>query len=86
MNATTPKEKVRQMLDNIRSIRQVRHYTQTYVAAKIGISQNTYSKLELGTTTLPMEYLMQIAAVLGLEPLQLIDGVGVDSVPSLRRC
>ena len=33
---------------NIRKIREFRNYTQDYLAAKLLISQNAYSKIELG--------------------------------------
>ncbi|MES2828603.1 MAG: helix-turn-helix transcriptional regulator [Bacteroidota bacterium] len=57
---------------NIRKIREFRNYTQDYLAAKLGISQNAYSKIELGYSKLTIERLFQIAAVLEVEIMQLI--------------
>lgn len=42
---------------NIRKTREFRNYTQEYLAAKLGISQNAYSKIELGYTKITLERL-----------------------------
>jgi transcriptional regulator with XRE-family HTH domain len=57
---------------NIRKIREFRNYTQDYLAAKLSISQNAYSKIELGYSKLTVERLFQIAAVLDVKVMQLI--------------
>ena len=57
---------------NIRKIREFRNYTQDYLAAKLGISQNAYSKIELGYSKLTLERLFQIAAILEVEVMQVI--------------
>ncbi|MBB5635705.1 transcriptional regulator with XRE-family HTH domain [Pedobacter cryoconitis] len=57
---------------NIRKIREFRNYTQDYLAAKLAISQNAYSKIELGYSKLTVERLFQIAAVLDVKVMQLI--------------
>ncbi|MEO3406001.1 helix-turn-helix transcriptional regulator [Mucilaginibacter sp. CAU 1740] len=80
MNAITPKEKVHLLLGNIRSVRQLKNYTQEYLAVKIGISPKTYRKLEHGAITLTLPYFLQIAEILDLEPMQLIEGHGIDSI------
>ncbi|MDR3694839.1 helix-turn-helix transcriptional regulator [Mucilaginibacter sp.] len=38
--------KTRTIVSNIRKIREFRNYTQDYLAAKLQISQNAYSKIE----------------------------------------
>lgn len=55
------------MAHNIRRVREFRNYTQDYVARKIGISQNAYSKLELGLHKLSLDRLFQIAEVLEVD-------------------
>jgi transcriptional regulator with XRE-family HTH domain len=50
--------------NKIRTIREVRGYSQEYVAAKLNIAQNTYSKLETSQTKMTTEMLEKIAAVL----------------------
>ncbi|CAM4373448.1 Helix-turn-helix [Pedobacter westerhofensis] len=59
--------KVKNVVNNIKRVRKYRNYTQQYVAAKLSISQNTYSKIELGITGLTLECLFQIAVVLDVK-------------------
>ncbi|WP_179415641.1 helix-turn-helix domain-containing protein [Mucilaginibacter sp. E4BP6] len=65
--------KVKAIAANIRNKREYRNYTQEYLAAKLAISQNAYSKIELGYTKITVERLFQIAEVLGFEVADLID-------------
>lgn len=64
--------KTRIVAGNIRKIREFRDYTQDYIAAKLGISQNAYSKIELGYSKLTLERVFQIAAILEVEVVSLI--------------
>ncbi|PST85120.1 XRE family transcriptional regulator [Pedobacter yulinensis] len=57
---------------NIRKIREFRNYTQDYLAAKLDISQNAYSKVELGYSKLTLERLFHIAQILEVDIIQLI--------------
>lgn len=57
---------------NIRKIREYRNYTQDYLAAKMAISQNAYSKIELGYSKITLERLFQIATVLEVDVTGLI--------------
>jgi len=57
---------------NIRKIREYRNYTQDYLAAKLSISQNAYSKIELGYSKITLDRLFQIAIILEIEVMQLI--------------
>lgn len=57
---------------NIRKIREYRNYTQDYLAAKLLISQNAYSKIELGYSKITLDRLFQIAIILEIEVMQLI--------------
>ncbi|WP_461448836.1 helix-turn-helix domain-containing protein [Mucilaginibacter sp.] len=65
--------KIRAIAANIRNKREYRNYTQEYLAAKLDISQNAYSKIELGYTKITVERLFQIAEVLAFEVSELID-------------
>lgn len=67
-----PNAKAKSVANNIRRVREFRNYTQDYVARKIGISQNAYSKLELGFHKLSLERLFQIADVLEIESTALL--------------
>lgn len=54
----------RTVLYNIKQLRLDKNYTQDYVAAKLKISQNAYSKIELGYSKLTLDRLIEIACVL----------------------
>ena len=56
----------------IRQAREKSNYTQEYVANLLNISQNAYSKIELGVTRLSVERLLQIAEVLQCDPWDLV--------------
>lgn len=57
---------------NIRKLREYRNYTQDYLAAKMSISQNAYSKIELGYSRITLDRLLQIATVLEVDVTKLI--------------
>ncbi|WP_345213151.1 helix-turn-helix transcriptional regulator [Mucilaginibacter gynuensis] len=65
--------KIRSVAANIRKQRESKNYTQEYLAAKLKISQNAYSKIELGYTKITLERLFQIADVLGVSSIDLIN-------------
>jgi transcriptional regulator with XRE-family HTH domain len=67
--------KVKQITDNIRTLRENRNYSQEYMASRLHISQNTYSKLELGYTALTLERLILIAGVLNVDIISLVSSV-----------
>ncbi|MDB5286367.1 MAG: transcriptional regulator [Mucilaginibacter sp.] len=58
---------------NIRNKREKLNYTQEYLSVKLGISQNAYSKIELGYTKITVERLFQIADILETELIDLIN-------------
>jgi transcriptional regulator with XRE-family HTH domain len=57
---------------NIRQARESKFYSQEYLAAKLKISQNAYSKTELGYTSITLDRLLQIADVLEVDALDLL--------------
>lgn len=59
---------------NIKKARLYRNYSQDYLAAKLQISQNAYSKVELGQTRVTLERLSIIAEVLKVKLNSLIGG------------
>ena len=61
------------VLENIRTQRGIKGYSQDYIAARLNISQNAYSKMELGYTQLSLLRLFQIAAILEIEVETLFD-------------
>lgn len=72
--------KMKAVAANIRKIREYRDYTQEYLAMKLGISQNAYSKIELAYTRITLERLIQIAEILDIDPVALINNTSEDLV------
>lgn len=56
----------------IRQIRELKGYSQEYVAGKLGVSQRAYSKLETSETKLDWDKISQIADVFEIEPLDIV--------------
>jgi len=61
------KLEAKEIVANIRKIRDYRDYTQDYLALKLGISQNAYSKIELGYSKITLDRLFHIALILEVE-------------------
>lgn len=59
--------------ENIRHYRELRHYSQEYMAACLEINQSTYSKLENDSTALTIKRLMQITEILDVDLNQLLN-------------
>jgi transcriptional regulator with XRE-family HTH domain len=60
------------MAANIRKARLYRNYSQDYLGFKLGMSQNGYSKIELGYTRLTVDKLIIIAETLETDVLKLL--------------
>jgi transcriptional regulator with XRE-family HTH domain len=58
--------------DKIRIIREVRGFSQEYMADKLGIKQNTFSKIELNQQKLTANLLQKIADELGVSPVDIL--------------
>jgi transcriptional regulator with XRE-family HTH domain len=56
---------------NIKKVRHFKNYSQDFIAAKLKISQNAYSKIELGYSKITLDRFFQIAAILGVEESEL---------------
>ena len=56
----------------IRSFRQLRGFSQEYMAEQLSVRQNTYSKYENNGEKLPVETLEKIAKILGVTLADLI--------------
>jgi transcriptional regulator with XRE-family HTH domain len=65
--------KTRAIVANIRKVREFRNYTQDYLAVKLKISQNAYSKIELGYSSITVHRLIQIADLLEVKLVDLVD-------------
>ena len=56
----------------IRKFREYRNYSQDYVARKMGISQNAYSKIENNITQLTVNHIKTISQVLDVPVIDLL--------------
>ncbi|PKP18232.1 MAG: hypothetical protein CVU07_02425 [Bacteroidetes bacterium HGW-Bacteroidetes-23] len=56
----------------IRKVRELKGFTQEYMANKLAISQRAYSKMENNETKLDWEKIELVSSVLGIEPLELV--------------
>jgi len=65
--------KIKAVAAAIRSKRESRNYTQEYLAYKLNISQNAYSKIELGYTKITLERLFEIAEILEFDVIDFIN-------------
>ncbi|WP_438946116.1 helix-turn-helix domain-containing protein [Sediminibacterium sp.] len=59
--------------EKIRLIREMRGYSQEYMAAKLGIAQNTYSNVETNKTKITVEMLEGISKELNVSPMELLN-------------
>ncbi len=61
-----------QINNKIRKIRELKGYSQEYMADKLNISQRAYGKIESGETKLSWDHIYNISKVLEIEPVDLI--------------
>ncbi|HEY4327154.1 MAG TPA: helix-turn-helix transcriptional regulator [Mucilaginibacter sp.] len=65
--------KIKGIISNIRNIRESKGYSQFYLATKLGISQNAYSKIELGYSSITVDRLLKIADILDTDIIDLLN-------------
>lgn len=58
--------------EKVRQLREERQWTQEQMASFLGLSPNGYAKIERGETRLTVPRLEQIAEILGIDILELI--------------
>lgn len=80
----TINSKIKAIAVGIRKKREVKNYTQEYLAYKLNISQNAYSKIELGYTKITVERLFQIADVLETNAVDLLETENKEAETILR--
>jgi len=59
----------------IRVLRVKHGYTQEYIANKLNISQNIYSRNERNLPRIPLSRLLEIATILNTTAASLLDGL-----------
>ena len=58
---------------NIRKIREIKGYSQDYMAIELEVSSKSYYRIECGKTGLSISRLKNIAEILGLSAGEIID-------------
>lgn len=58
---------------NIRKARLNKNYSQEYLGSRLNISQNAYSKIEIGLSSISLQRIFEIAEVFEVEVCDLID-------------
>ena len=58
--------------EKIRKIREIKGYYQEYMASKLNMSQNNYSRIEMGQNKINLDRLHEIAEVLGVDDLDIL--------------
>ncbi|WP_417940810.1 helix-turn-helix domain-containing protein [Flavobacterium sp. RS13.1] len=58
--------------ENIKNIRELKNYTQEYMAQKLDISQAAYSKIEKGKTEITLLKLQEIATVFEITIVEIL--------------
>lgn len=56
----------------IKQIRELKNFTQEYVAQQLGLSTRAYSKIETGETQLTINRLNEISAILEVQPMEVL--------------
>jgi transcriptional regulator with XRE-family HTH domain len=67
----------------IKQIRELKNFTQEYVAGKLNLSTRAYSKIETGETQLTINRLNEISTILGIEPMEIL---GFDEKQVFNNC
>ncbi len=64
---------MKDIYDNIRSIRILKNLSQEHLAESLGVSQSSYGKLERGATKITWDKLVKIAAILNTTPWDIVN-------------
>jgi len=65
---------------NIKQIRELKSFTQAYMAQELGISQPAYTKIEQGLTILKIDRLQQIADILEVDISALLNMTNIFNI------
>lgn len=63
---------IQQAETKIKQIRELKNFTQEYVAQKLGLSTRAYSKIETGETQLTINRLNEISSILEVQPMEVL--------------
>lgn len=68
-------QKLKILRKNIRNARLAKNYSQAQVAMEMGLSQNAYSKIELGQTKATVEIVLLLSDILEVSFYELMYGI-----------
>jgi transcriptional regulator with XRE-family HTH domain len=63
---------IQQPETKIKQIRELKNFTQEYMAQQLGLSTRAYSKIETGETQLTINRLNEISAILQVQPMEVL--------------
>jgi len=63
--------------NNIKNIRELKNFSQEYVAQEIGLSQSSYARIESGATIPKIDRLQRIAEVLDVDLSTLLNTTNI---------
>ena len=58
--------------EKIKNMRELKNFTQEYMAEKLGITQAAYSKMENGTNKISYAKIVDISNIFGVKPEELL--------------
>lgn len=58
--------------EKIKNMRELKNFTQEYMAEKLGITQAAYSKMENGTNKISYAKITEISKIFGVKPEELL--------------
>jgi transcriptional regulator with XRE-family HTH domain len=64
LDSLTQKNYKMEISSNIRKVRESKSYSQEFMAVKLGVSQNVYSRMEQGLAKIEIERLLPISEIL----------------------
>jgi len=67
----------------IKQLRELKNFTQEYMAQQLGLSTRAYSKIETGETQLTINRLNEISHILGITPVEVL---GFDDKQVFNNC
>jgi transcriptional regulator with XRE-family HTH domain len=67
----------------LKNLRELKNFTQEYMAQQLGLTTRAYSKIESGETQLTINRLNEISAILGVDP---IEALGFDHQNIFNNC
>ena len=67
----------------LKQLRELKNFTQEYMAQQLGLSTRAYSKIETGETQLTINCLNEISSILGIDP---IEALGFDHQNVFNNC